>query len=91
MANDMIEKLKYIGLNLEKIPDFLKITNKINYSSSKTEDSKKYKVYRYIDTDNIEILLTPTNRLNEIKVCACPGCNNGRAEDESMCDSYRCK
>ena len=29
--------------------------------------------------------------LNEIKVCACPGCNNGRAEDESMCDSYRCK
>lgn len=68
MANDMIEKLKYIGLNLEKIPDFLKITNKINYSSSKTEDSKKYKVYRYIDTDNIEILLTPTNRLNETAV-----------------------
>ena len=68
MANDTIEKLKYIGLNLEKIPDFLKITNKINYSSSKTEDSKKYKVYRYIDTDNIEILLTPTNRLNETAV-----------------------
>ena len=29
--------------------------------------------------------------LEEIRVCACPDCNTGRAEDESMCDSYRCK
>ena len=29
--------------------------------------------------------------LEEILVAACPGCNNGNAKDESMCDSYRCK
>lgn len=29
--------------------------------------------------------------LNAIKVAACHGCNNGKAEDESMCDSYKCK
>lgn len=29
--------------------------------------------------------------LEEIRVCACAGCNNGKAEDESMCDSYKCK
>lgn len=27
--------------------------------------------------------------LDHIKVCACPGCNNGKAQDESMCDSYK--
>ena len=29
--------------------------------------------------------------LNAIKVCACPGANTGKGEDESMCDNYRCK
>jgi len=27
--------------------------------------------------------------LDEIKVAPCSGCNNGKAEDESMCDSYK--
>ena len=29
--------------------------------------------------------------LEEINVCACTDCNNGRAEDESMCGSYKNK
>lgn len=29
--------------------------------------------------------------LEEIKVCACENCNNGKAEDESMCGSYKYK
>lgn len=29
--------------------------------------------------------------LEEIKVCACTDCNNGKAEDESMCGSYKHK
>lgn len=29
--------------------------------------------------------------LDEILVSACPGCNSGKAEDESMCNSYRCR
>lgn len=27
-------------------------------------------------------------QLEEIKIAPCPGCKNGRAEDESMCGSY---
>lgn len=27
--------------------------------------------------------------LEEIKVAPCPGCRNGKPEDESMCDSYK--
>ena len=30
-------------------------------------------------------------KLNAIKVAACQGCNTGKAEDESMCDSYKCR
>ncbi len=29
--------------------------------------------------------------LNQIEVQACPGCSNGKAADESMCGSYKCK
>jgi len=29
--------------------------------------------------------------LDEINVAACPGQNNGKAQDESMCDSYKNK
>ncbi len=29
--------------------------------------------------------------LEEIKVAPCPGCSNGKAEDESMCGSYEQK
>lgn len=29
--------------------------------------------------------------LREIEVQACPGCSNGKPEDESMCGSYTCK
>lgn len=29
--------------------------------------------------------------LEEILVSYCPGCGNGKAKDESMCDSYQCR
>ncbi len=29
--------------------------------------------------------------LHQIEVNACPGCSSGKAEDESMCGSYKCK
>lgn len=35
--------------------------------------------------------LTNACNLKEIKVCYCPGCENGNSKDESMCDSYKCK
>lgn len=29
--------------------------------------------------------------LNQIEVKACPGCTNGKPEDESMCGNYKSK
>ena len=65
--NDIEMKLKYIGLDLENIPSFLKDSKEIDYRPIKVNEENTYKVYKYIPISNIEILLTPTNRLNTIK------------------------
>lgn len=56
------EKLKYIGLNLEKVPDFFLDYHPIEYRPTRGYDENKYRVYRYIDVRDIQIYLTPTNR-----------------------------
>lgn len=65
--NDIESKLEYIGLDLENIPSFLKDAKEIDYRPIKVNEENTYKVYRYIPMSKIEILLTPTNRLNTIK------------------------
>lgn len=60
------EKLAYIGLNLEKIPKFLKDFTPFSFRPLKSYDDMGYKVYQYIDVTEIEILLTPTDRLTEL-------------------------
>ena len=59
--------LEYIGLNLNKIPTFLKEHESLNFRPSKSYDDTIYKVYKYINIKNIEILISPTDRLTEIK------------------------
>ena len=61
------ENLKYIGLNLEKLPTFLKTSEVLNYRPSNSYDDAVYKVYKYVNLKEIEILITPENRLTDIK------------------------
>ncbi len=61
------ENLKYIGLNLNKIPTFLKKYEGLNFRPSKSYDETIYKVYKYVNIKEIEILITPENRLTDIK------------------------
>ena len=61
------EKLDYIGLNLSKIPKNLQEYTDINFRTLKGFNEKKYKQYRYIYVKDIEILLSPTNRMESIK------------------------
>lgn len=61
------EKLKYIGLNLEKLPTFFKEYNTLEYRPLKAYEENTYRVYKYIPISKIQILLTPTNRLNTLK------------------------
>lgn len=65
--NDIISKLDYIGLDLENIPDFLKEVSNFDYKPLKSIDENNYKIYRYIPISEIQILLTPCNRLNTIQ------------------------
>lgn len=59
------EKLDFIGLDLENIPNKLNFFQNINCRMHKNYNEKNYKVYKYIDVNDIEIYLTPTNRLTD--------------------------
>ena len=61
------ENLEYIGLDLEKVPKSLKEYSDINFRTLRGYDEKKYKQYRFVNVSDIEILLSPTNRINTIK------------------------
>ncbi len=65
--NEMENKLKYIGLNLNRIPAFLKEHESLNFRPSKSYDDTIYKVYRYVNIKDIEILITPSDRLTDLK------------------------
>lgn len=65
--NDLMEeKLKQIGLNLKKIPSILKDYEPLEFRPVKTYDEIQYKQYRFVPIKEIQILLSPTNRLDEL-------------------------
>ena len=63
---EILEKLKYIGLDLDNIPESIRRFEPLEYRPSKYDDNHTYKVYKYVDVSNIEILLTKANRLSTI-------------------------
>ena len=65
--NKAIEKkLKSIGLDLENIPECLLSIEKIKYKPLKTYEDNNYKVYKYVNIKDIEILITPSDRLDDL-------------------------
>ena len=61
------EKLEYIGLDLDKIPVSIKKFELLDFRIPKFYDEKQYRQYRYVPIKDIQILLTPTNRLDELE------------------------
>ena len=61
------DKLDYIGIDLNKIPRSIKQYTEISFRTIKGYDEKKYKQYRFINVNDIEILISPTNRVDSIK------------------------
>ena len=64
--NMLREKVDYIGFELEKVPEFLKEFEPLNYRVPKVYDETTYKVYKYINVKDIEILITPKDRLDDL-------------------------
>lgn len=65
--NNFKSNLEYLGLNLEKIPKALLDFEPLGFSPSNTYNDNEHKVFKYVPINKIYILLTPTNRLNDIK------------------------
>ena len=69
MSKDTEEKnirdnLKYIGLDLDNIPQILK--QEYNIKTFKFYENKTCKIYKYVPISKIKILLTSANRLESI-------------------------
>ena len=60
------EKIEYLGLNFEKVPKALIATDNLNFKALKGYDEKQYKQYKYIKISDIDILLTPTHRMDSL-------------------------
>ena len=63
---NIVDKLKYLGLDLSSIPERFKAFEPLEYRPSKYDDEHTYKIYKYVDVQDIEILLTKANRLQSI-------------------------
>lgn len=61
------EKLKYIGLDFDNIPNKIKKVEPLEYRIVKFYDGKQYRQYKFVPIKDIQILISPTNRLDSIE------------------------
>lgn len=64
---DLQKKLKYLNLDLEKIPEEITEYKPLNYNVSRLNNDKDHRVFRYVPIDKIEILFTPCLRTDPLK------------------------
>lgn len=64
---EIFKKLDYIGLDLENIPADITYFEPLKYRIPKFYEENQYKQYRYIPIREIQILLSPTNRLDDLE------------------------
>lgn len=64
---DLLEKLKYLGLNTEEVPEYLKDFSPISFNTTRLNNDRDHRVFQFVPIDKIQILLTPTHRNDDIK------------------------
>ena len=67
LDDEVSKKVEYLGLNLSRPPKALKDFQDLEYKVPKFYDESQYKQYRYIKVKDIQIMLTPLNRLDELE------------------------
>lgn len=65
--DEIKEKLEYLGLNLEEAKNQFESYEPLKFRVPKFYDEKQYRQYRYVPIKDIQILLTPTNRMDDIQ------------------------
>ena len=66
--DNLTKKVNYIGFELEEIPDFLREFEPLNYRVPKVYDETTYKVYKTVKVKDIQILITPKERLDDLSL-----------------------
>ena len=66
-VEEITEKLQYIGLDLNNIPDFLINTDTMDFRPERTYSDKTFKVYKYIPINDIQIVITKANKDDSIQ------------------------
>ena len=61
------KNLEYLGLNLDEIPKSLTEAHDLKYRVSKYVDDKRYKQYKFINVNDIDILLSDSNSFSNLK------------------------
>ena len=62
----ILDKIEYLGLDLDEIPASLKKFEPLEYRISRFYDEKQYRQYKYVPINQIQILLSPSNRLDDL-------------------------
>ena len=61
------DKIEYLGIDLNKIPDRIKKFEPLEFRVPRLYDEKQYRQYRFVPINDIQILLSPTNRLDTLE------------------------
>jgi len=66
--NNIKEKLEYLNLDLNKVPDFLKKYEPLDFRISNGINDTEQIVFKYIPINKIQILITPNTRNADLRV-----------------------
>lgn len=67
IESDLTQKLNYLGLDLENVPEFLYDFKPLNFNLSRLNNDKDHKVFRFVPISKIDILITPCLRSDPVR------------------------
>ena len=65
--NNMKKKMEYIGLDLNDVPATITESHDLNFKVLKGKDEKQFKQYKFINVQDIDIMLSNTNAFSDLK------------------------
>ena len=65
--DEIKEKLDYLGIDLENVQKQINEFEDLKFRIPKFYDEKQYRQYRFIPIKDIQILLSPTNRMDDLE------------------------
>ena len=64
---DLKEKLDFLGLDIEDLPNFLTKVEPVSFNPSRLNNDKELKVYKYVPIKDIDIYCTPAYRDDPVR------------------------